>query len=74
MDKKIIEKTKCEKQFACLTNKNHVCCKVTECIGKSVCFIENDAKINCHYKMRFGDSVICRCPVLIELHNKEHEK
>lgn len=71
MNKKIIQTTKCEKQFACLTNEINICCKVVKCIGKSVCFIDDEAKNDCNYKICYGDSMICSCPVRIELHNEK---
>ena len=60
--KETIKKTtKCEKNFACLSSKNQVCCKVEYRINGSVLFINCFNKGYCNYKMFLGDSFICNC-------------
>jgi hypothetical protein len=70
IDEKIIQNTKCKKQFACLNNKNHKCCVVKSCIDKQLCFIDCAGKIYCNYQMSFGNSEICNCPVRGVIYNK----
>ena len=63
--------TKCIDNYECLKNENHPCLKSkveSYSIGK-VIFI-NCIKTDCHYKMDYGYSTICNCPVRIEIFNK----
>ena len=74
IDSKIIEETtKCDKNFECLKNKNYTCNTsiVDRAIGGRVHFI-NCSVSNCNYKMAFGNSYICNCPVRKEIFNKYH--
>lgn len=71
IDKIIIEKTlNCNKNFDCLNNNAHVCCKVEDCINNEVHFIKCLEKLQCTYKMSFGESFICTCPTRKEIFNK----
>ena len=68
IDQKIIDKTECDFDFACLKN-NLPFCKVERCIDK-VCFLSSVSDSNCNNKIYFGDSIICNCPVRIEIYDK----
>ncbi len=71
IDEKTVNKTlHCEKNFTCLKSDNHVCCKVENCINNEVHFITCADNINCSYKMSFGNSYFCTCPVRKEIFNK----
>lgn len=70
IDEKIIKKaTRCEKQFACLNNKQHVCCEIFMLINNEICVIREAERYVCKYKEN-GFSEICSCPVRIEIYNK----
>ena len=71
IEEQIITKTThCEKNFDCLKSDKHHCCKVKYCVNKEVHFINCANNINCSYKMIFGNSFICICPVRKEIYNK----
>ena len=75
MEKEIDEKTVnetlyCEKNFACMKNDKHVCCKVVNCINKKVHFISSFDNNNCNYKMSFGTAYFCICPVRKKIFNR----
>jgi len=71
IDKKIVAETsKCEKNFDCLNNNEHVYCHVESCVNKGVHFISCQEKSTCSYKMTFGFSFICTCPIRKEIFNK----
>lgn len=72
IDESIIKQTKhCAHDFECLENVNYLCriAKVESCIDNSVLFIECP-KNWCEYKLNFGYSAICNCPVRKEIYNK----
>lgn len=69
-EKTVNETLHCEKNFACLKNDKHVCCKVENCINNEVHFIDCAVNFNCSYKMSFGHSYFCTCPVRKEIHKK----
>jgi len=71
IDKKIVEVTsQCEKNFVCLNNNKHIYCLVEYCINNKVHFTKCKEKKHCNYKMNFGGSYICNCPVRKEIFNK----
>ena len=75
IDPKIIkETTKCDKNFECLKNENYTCLtsKVDRAIDGKVHFI-NCSVANCSYKMSFGNSQICNCPVRKEIFNRHNK-
>ncbi len=69
IDKKIIESTKCDYDFFCLKDNEKPFCKVEYCVDK-VCFINTSVDKPCSNKIFFGESVICNCPVRIEIFRK----
>ena len=70
IDEGTIKKTtKCNKEFRCLSDTDHLC-KVEYCVGKSVHFVECKSVEHCYYKMNFGKTVICNCPVRKEIYSK----
>ena len=71
IDKKTVAETlRCEKNFDCLNNDEHVYCQVESCVNKAVHFVKCPVMTPCNYKMSFGDSSICTCPVRKEIFNK----
>lgn len=68
IDKKIVDDTmSCHRNFGCLSNSNHVYCKVESCINQKVHFVEPVEKTLCNYKINFGESFICTCPTRKEI-------
>jgi len=56
--------TKCEKNFACLMDKDHTLCAVERYVNGDVIFIKCLDTKHCAYKMPFGFSLwMCTCPV-----------
>lgn len=66
IDKKIINTTKCDKSFKCLTNHENLC-KVSYHINGKINFLESNNK-KCKFKIYFADKFICSCPVRNELY------
>jgi hypothetical protein len=70
IDKEIIQKaTKCDKQFACLNNKQHACCEIFKRFNNEICMIYKANNHTCNYK-ESGFSDVCTCPVRVEIYNK----
>jgi hypothetical protein len=65
----IKETTHCHKDFECIKN-NNICCNVTHSVNKQVHFVECKERVQCNYKMSFGNSFICTCPTRKEIYNK----
>ena len=67
----IKDTTKCNYDFGCLENENHLCldAKVAFCVGGQVHFIDCPEKF-CKSKMDFGNGKICSCPTRKEIYNK----
>jgi hypothetical protein len=71
LDNQIIEQaTRCQKHFDCLSNEEHVYCDVEYCVDGKVLFIRCIGEENCEYKVQFGDSCMCTCPVRKEIYNR----
>lgn len=70
IDKKILEQTEhCQKNFDCIKN-NNICCKVENCVNKTVHFVECSEDNFCSYRMTFGKSPFCTCRTRKEIYNK----
>ncbi|REE83269.1 hypothetical protein BX611_0556 [Lutibacter oceani] len=70
IDKELIEKTtKCKKSFGCLNNDQHILCKVEHCVSNKVHFVKCSDNF-CPYRMSFGYSDVCNCPMRKEIFNK----
>ena len=61
---------KCRKNFRCLKPNQNVCCKVEHCVNNVVYFVKCSDTTFCSYKVNFGDSSFCTCPVRKEIYNK----
>ena len=65
---------KCPNHFSCLKN-NKAICKVTDTVGKEVLFVDDSQRHHyCPYKMDFGFSQVCNCPVFQYLHNNQNKE
>ena len=69
IDKKIIDSTKCEKCFKCLTNQDYLC-KVEHCINGKVHVLECNDNTECKFKVTSGSGAFCSCPVRKEIYNR----
>ncbi len=69
-DEIIKSATECDNSLQCLKNPENIKCKVERCIEKEVHFIKCLYKSTCSYKMSFGHSYLCNCPVRKEIFNK----
>ncbi|MCX9011739.1 MAG: hypothetical protein OIN66_11535 [Candidatus Methanoperedens sp.] len=67
----ILKKTsRCKKNFSCLSGEISTLCKVEFCIEDKIHFIRCVTTMPCSYKIPFGYSYVCICPVRKELHNR----
>ena len=72
IDKKIIQRTtKCELEFCSLSGERGYICKPKSLITFN--FLEVNPKfdiIDCGYRLSFGDTYFCHCPIRNELYSK----
>ncbi len=61
--------TKCKKNFSCLTGETNIC-RVELCVANKIHFIKCVDNLPCGYRIPFGYSYVCICPVRKELHNR----
>jgi hypothetical protein len=62
--------TKCEKDFKCLVDSTYKLCKVTQSLYDKVLFVECLQESYCNYKMGYGYSNTCICPIRKEIYKK----
>ena len=62
--------TKCEKNISCLSEKREELCKVTHKVEDEVYFVECQDTESCSYRLLFGYSFICTCPVRKAIYDK----
>lgn len=69
IDTKIVKQTsKCDKNFACLKDAEHVCCQVKGSIVGGVHFITCLEVDYCNYKASYGYEYYCTCPIRREIY------
>ncbi len=61
--------TKCKHGFSCLSGKKDVC-KVELSVDNKIHFIVCLDNLPCSYRIPFGYSYVCTCPVRKELYNR----
>jgi hypothetical protein len=66
-DNIIQQTTKCGKNFSCLAGETP--CSVEHCIDNKLHFIKCVSNKLCNYRVPFGYSDVCTCPVRKELYN-----
>jgi len=67
----ILKKTiKCRFNFACLKNNGFPKCVVDYSVKGNVVFLKKVREEMCPYKMSFGYSYICHCPIRYEIYEK----
>ncbi len=62
--------TKCKKGFSCLKGDRENMCRVELNIGDKIHFVKCMGDVPCDYRVAFGYSFVCLCPVRKELFNR----
>jgi len=63
IEKRIVdEAVKCEKEFQCLSGDEECLCPVEDEIEGNILFVQS-LNVSCPYRISFGYSFICTCPV-----------
>jgi len=62
--------TKCKKDFSCLSGKRKDLCKVELNVEDKIHFVKCMSREPCSYRISFGYSFVCLCPVRKELFNR----
>ncbi len=72
ISKEILDRTKCDNDFVCLSEKQCPRCKVQFTAGASYIMVEpNSASMGCSYAKPFGiASFVCTCPTRNEIYRK----
>jgi hypothetical protein len=66
----VLKKTRCKKDFSCLSGKRHDLCKIEDCVSGKVYFLEAHNDDFCPCLGCFGSSHYCTCPTRIEIYEK----
>ncbi len=72
LDKDILKRaSRCRDNFSCLSGEGDCLCEIEDFAGEKIHFIKPGNKGGiCNYKMGFGYSFLCNCPVRKEIYNK----
>ncbi len=62
------ETVKCSDDFSCLTGDSKCLCEAVSAIDNKLLFIKSEQYKSCNYKVSFGYSFFCHCPVRKELY------
>jgi len=62
--------TKCKSNFSCFINNQPKFCKIDHSISDKIYIINCESTTMCNYKIFYGDSMFCSCPVRIEFYNR----
>jgi hypothetical protein len=65
----ILAKTKCPSSFKCLNDENLKICTADMCLN-GICLLKEASHNICTYRLGFGYSYICVCPVRAELYKR----
>ncbi len=60
----------CPTNLSCITKSTEHLCKVEECLNNKIYFLNCSDNNTCNYKVSFGTSHTCACPVRKEIYNK----
>ncbi len=66
-DEIIKNTTKCKKKFSCLSGERNNLCNVELNIEDKIYFVKCMNNKHCEYRIAFGYSFVCLCPVRKEL-------
>ena len=70
IDDAIIKKTtRCNKDFSCLSDNRKELCRVTRTVENKVHFVECHDTESCSYRLAFGESFFCTCPVRKDIYD-----
>jgi len=69
VDSSTIEKTKCDKELACLKGLP-VYCSVLGTLGHNMLTLECQDRLECRYNNSYGALHVCKCPVRHEIFKK----
>lgn len=70
IDEEILKKTtRCKKNFSCLSGERSLC-NIELCVNEKIHFIKCVSGESCNYRIPFGYSFVCTCPVRKELHKR----
>ena len=69
ISQEIIDRTDCEKDFACLSGKKEHLFEVKEPLGYSMVIIDGPTPINCKHSFNYGGLHGCKCPVRCAIYN-----
>lgn len=70
IDNDVIKKTsRCKKDHSCLSGDIADLCKVEMCVDDKVHFIKCNNEYACNYRIPFGYSFVCTCPVRKKIYN-----
>jgi hypothetical protein len=61
--------TKCRSNFSCLSGEGVCLCEIEDFAGDKLHFIKPGTG-ECDYRMGFGFSYLCNCPVRKEIYNQ----
>jgi hypothetical protein len=71
INEEIIKNTsKCKKDFSCLSGLRNNLCQVELNVGDKIHFVKCMSNEPCDYRISFGYSFVCLCPVRKELFNR----
>ncbi len=71
IDEEVLKNTtKCKKNFSCLSDIRNNLCKVELNIDNKIHFVKCMSSEPCNYRISFGYSFVCICPVRKELFNR----
>ncbi len=63
--------TKCEKNFSCLSDKNHKLCNAINTISNKIECVDCFGGKHCNYREPYGfSSYLCTCPIRKEIYRK----
>lgn len=67
-DEVVQQACRCQRKQSCLEPSKRQCCKVVDCLGNGVIFVDSK-NAPCAYKVSFGFShKLCSCPVRSQLY------
>ena len=55
--------THCKQDHRCIMEKDYSCGTVQHSVSEKVIFVKCSYMGHCHYKMSFGASFVCHCPI-----------
>jgi len=70
-NKSILDATKCRGSFSCLNGMRDCLCDIDDCSDGKIHFVKPmNFNANCEYRIPFGHSQTCNCPVRKEIYNE----